>query len=906
MHLMTDASASERAFATLAASTSPTAPAALHPLNLDSCAQELIHLPGAIQPQGALLACEQRSLTVLSASVNAEDFFGRTPAQLHRQPLGSLLDPQSVAGIRSALEAAFVRPYMPSLVAMRLHDGRELQGNVHAHGGVVYVEVGLTAQDPVQAMYTVLQNTYPVLGSMTEANSLESMLSMAAGYVKSVTGLDRVMVYRFDADWNGEVIEEQCTRADVPLYFGLRFPASDIPAQARALYRTGLIRYIADVSYTAVPLLPLLNPRSQQPFDLSYCTFRSVSPIHLQYLKNMGVSSTLVISIVVDGELWGLISCHHYSPTALSLLQRQICGMVALVAGAMVKSLQDKQQSQQRVRRAALQLAIIQAFSAAGRSVQVAVKSAAVNLNKLMEATGGALWLGDEIIPFGHAPHPDALAALVNQARAALGSVPEHPWHITHLGRPSVGTPVLGGALAIALDPQASKGLIWLRPELRQMVLWGGNPEEPATETHHGDGSVTISPRQSFESWKQIVQSQCAAWTAADLEAAASLRPLELVLQTHQAVELLHASEEKFRGLAGLSSDAYWETDAEHRFTQFETGRLGAIGQQLAPLGGLLAASFQPDAPGGEPPSVLMAQQRVIRELDCHATLPDGRFFPLTLNAEPIYSPTGAFFGYRGTLSDASVRRAADAVRIERDAAIQANLAKSLFVSHMSHELRTPLTAVLGYAQLLGMSEKRPLDAAQRAWVKDLLEAGNHMLKMVEDLLDLSMVEAGQMKLTVEPVDLKSLVAGVMRMLDASVASRALQVTINIDSELLKRPLLADAKRLRQVLLNLLSNAVKYNIEAGSIIITARYLDGANGGLQIAVADTGVGISPVDLLHLFEPFNRFGHDRGMIAGTGIGLVISRRLVQAMGGQLTATSTPQVGTTFFFTLPTAAG
>jgi len=894
---MTDINASERA---------PATSAVLQPLNLDSCAQELIHLPGAIQPQGALLACEQRSLTVLSASANSQDFFGRTPAEVHRQPLGSLLDPHSVAGIRSALEAAFVRPYMPSLVALRLHDGRELQGNVHAHAGVVYVEVGSTAQDPVQAMYTVLQNTYPVLGSMTEADSLESMLSMAAGYVKSVTGLDRVMVYRFDEHWHGEVIEEQCTRADVPLYFGLRFPASDIPAQARALYRTGLIRYIADVSYTAVPLLPLLNPFSRLPFDLSYCTFRSVSPVHLQYLKNMGVSSTLVVSIVVDGQLWGLISCHHYAPTALSLVQRQICGMVALVAGAMVKSLQDKQQSQQRVRRAALQLTIMQAFGVAGRSMQSALKSAAVSLTKLMDATGGALWQGDEVMPFGHTPHPAVLAALVKQARAALASVPEHAWHCTHLGQPGAGTPVLGGVLAVALDPQASKGLIWLRPELRQVVLWGGNPDEPATETQHGDGSTSISPRQSFESWKQIVQSQCAAWTVADLEAAASLRPLELVLDTHQAIELLHASEEKFRGLASLTSDAYWETDAQQRFTQFETGRLGAMGLHLAPIGGPLSASFFTDAAGGESLPDMMANRLVIRELDCHAALPGGNRLPLTLNAEPTYSPTGIFVGYRGTLADASLRRAADAVRIERDAAVRANLAKSLFVSHMSHELRTPLTAVLGYGQLLDMSETRSLDVEQRAWVKDLLEAGNHMLQMVEDLLDLSMVEAGQLKLTMEPVDFTSLLADVLRMLDATVAARALQVTVDVDSALVERPLVADPKRLRQVLLNLLSNAVKYNVEGGSIVVTARHLDGANGNLQVAVADTGVGISPIDLPHLFEPFNRFGHDRGVIAGTGIGLVISRRLVQAMGGQLTATSTPQVGTTFSFTLPTAAG
>jgi len=126
------------------------------------------------------------------------------------------------------------------------------------------------------------------------------------------------------------------------------------------------------------------------------------------------------------------------------------------------------------VHRAALQLSIIQAFGAAGRSVQAALKFAAVNLSKLMDSTGGALWVDDEVMSFGHTPHAEVMVALVKQARAALASVSERPWHNTHLGVPGAGTPVLGGALAIALDSQASKGPIWLRPELRQVVLWGG------------------------------------------------------------------------------------------------------------------------------------------------------------------------------------------------------------------------------------------------------------------------------------------------------------------------------------------------------------------------------------------------------------------------------------------------
>mgnify|MGYP000122276825 CR=1 FL=1 len=878
----------------------PAGAGATSALDLDMCAREPIHIPGAIQAHGALLACDQRTFTVLSASANAEHFLGSGPALLTGRRLASVFDPQSVAGVRSALDEAVVRPHMPSLIELRLHDGSVRSAMVHAYLGVVYIEVGATPDSRVQTLHAALQNTYPVLSSMTEADSLDSMLSIAAGYVKQVSGLDRVMVYRFDEQWNGEVIEEQCSRADLPLYFGLRFPASDIPAQARALYRTGLIRYIADVSYVPVPLEPLVNPNNRTPFDLSYCALRSVSPVHVQYLKNMGVNSTMALSIVVDGELWGLLSCHHYAPTTLTLVQRQVCGMVALVAGAMVKSLQDQQRARQRARQANAQSAIIEAFNVPGRSIEAALKSASVDLTKLLDATGGALWLGDQVLPFGHVPHASALAAVLAQARESLARTPEQAWQRVDLTEASFGTPVLGGALAIALDPRAADGLLWLRPELRRVVLWGGDPDHAAIETRGPDGSITLSPRQSFEAWKQSIQGECAPWQREDLEAALSLRALGHVLDTQRAHEQLRASEDKFRSLTALSSDAYWETDALHCVKAVAETRLGALAARLPPIGQPLASAFIPDA--GDKGLLLktLGRQETLRDLECHSVLPDGSRWPLLLNAEPVHDDRGAFVGYRGTLSDASARWAAAAARAERDAAEQANVAKTLFLSHMSHELRTPLTAVLAYAQMLELSETRPLDAAQREWVRDVLKAGNHLQQVVDELMDLSLIEAGQLKLVFTPVNLEALVSEVLQMITGPVEARSLAISVDLLD--VQGDIVADAKRLRQVLLNLLSNAAKYTGVGGRIAVTARRGDlGAGPALQVDVSDSGCGISEADLKHLFEPFNRFEQDRGTIAGTGIGLVISRRLVEAMGGQLTAVSEVGVGTTFSFSL-----
>jgi len=568
----------------------------------------------------------------------------------------------------------------------------------------------------------------------------------------------------------------------------------------------------------------------------------------------------------------------------------------------MVKSLQDQQRGRQRARQANAQSAIIEAFNVPGRSIEAALWSASVDLTKLVDATGGALWLGDRILPFGHVPHAGVLAAVLAKARESLVRMPEQTWHRIDLAEASFGTPVLGGALAIALDPRASDGLLWLRPELRQVVLWGGDPDKPVIETRGPDGVSTLGPRQSFETWKQTIQGECAPWQREDLEAALSLRALGHMLDTQRAYEQLRASEDKFRSLTALSSDAYWETDAEHCVTAVADTRLGALAARLPPIGQPLASAFIPDAVDARPLRKTLERLDTIRDLECHAVRPDGSHWPLLLNAEPMHDDRGVFVGYRGTLSDASARWAAAAARAERDAAEQANVAKTLFLSHMSHELRTPLAAVLGYAQLLELSETRPLDATQRAWVRDVLKAGNHLQQVVEELMDLSLIEAGQLKLVLEPVNLEALLGEVLRMIEGPVEARSLAVSVDLDD--VQGDILADSKRLRQVLLNLLGNAAKYTAVDGRIAVTVRRVAQPSGpALQVDVSDNGCGISEADLKHLFEPFNRFGQDRGTVPGTGIGLVISRRLIEAMGGQLTATSEVGVGTTFSFTLRT---
>ena len=236
-----------------------------------------------------------------------------------------------------------------------------------------------------------------------------------------------------------------------------------------------------------------------------------------------------------------------------------------------------------------------------------------------------------------------------------------------------------------------------------------------------------------------------------------------------------------------------------------------------------------------------------------------------------------------------------------REAAEASNRAKSEFLSRMSHELRTPLNAMLGFAQLLEIDRRNPLAAAQRPWVGQIQQAGWHLLEMINDVLDLSRIESGNLRLQTATLDLGELVQATTALVASDAASAASGSAQELGPGTRRRSL-GDATRVKQILTNLLSNAVKYNIDGGRVHIASR-LAGPDG-VEVAVTDTGMGMTPEQMDELFQPFNRLGRERTAIQGTGIGLVISRRLAELMGGSIGVKSVPGEGSSFTLRLPRA--
>lgn len=507
-------------------------------LNVDliTCEQEPIHILGHIQSHGYLVAILPDSYTIVHASTNISELVGQAVSDLLGKPLETLLAQTELpaftliellnVGRRNNSWENF-NPYRLQL------SGRFWNLIVHEHEGLILLEWEPAAESPQEAV-----NQRLITDALTEVQSsrqLTELLQNTARRVKAIIGFDRVMVYRFGADWHGQVVAE-AKEPHLEPFLGLHYPASDIPRQARELYKVNLVRLIADVNSTPAPILSQPGGPDNQPVDLTYSTLRAVSPVHIEYLKNMGVQASMSISLLYRGELWGLMSCHHYSPRFVDYPARQAARFVSQLLSAALEFRRDEEDQtlRQKIQQNGQQL---NDQLLAEEDVVRALTRYPVTALGVTSATGAVLLFNNQQHRLGKTPDETAIRGLTDWLRTTDTDTFLETSQLPKL-YPAAETfrDVGAGMLAIVLSKEMNEYLIWFKPERIQQVTWAGNPDKPMTVAE--DGQFRLSPRKSFDAWTQIVHNTSDPWSETEVAAVVKLREDTLQVVTRQANEI--------------------------------------------------------------------------------------------------------------------------------------------------------------------------------------------------------------------------------------------------------------------------------------------------------------------------------------------------------------------------------
>ena len=519
---------------------------------IDNCAREPIRIPGSIQPQGFLIVIDEPSMTIVQISENIAQWLNIEQTSLLGTNLNALIESGSayVAQLGELDEDASL-PYHVGDVTFLQGDqsGHPVAMMLHRHDGVLIAEF-----EPAGDTASAHGRLYPLVRSfisqMREDESVDELCERSVGFIKRITGFGRVNSYRFDKDGNG-VVNAELANEGYPSYLGLCFPASDIPRQARELYCANRIRIIADANYVPSAIIPAINPRTQRPLDLSYATLRSVSPVHLQYMRNMGTGASMSISIVVEGELWGLISCHNSEPRSVSFQTRSACELLGRVLSLQVETKEAHLRNQRML---GLRRDIVQMLAAMADqdSVFNGLKALPDTFIRFVGATGAAVVSDNECDLYGQTPPEGQVRALAAWLTKRNGP---DVFHTDNVGVEIAQLPGLAksvsGVLSVSISVLHSNFLIWFKCEQARTVHWAGRPEKAI------DQSGSLSPRQSFDLWKQKVEGFSTSWDATELEGVAELRLAVLGIVLRKAEEMAQLAIELKRSNKELEAFSY-------------------------------------------------------------------------------------------------------------------------------------------------------------------------------------------------------------------------------------------------------------------------------------------------------------------------------------------------------------
>lgn len=556
-------------------------------VDLSSCDREPIHQLGHIQSFGAMLVVGSDNI-IAHHSENAESFLG-IDGIAQGVSLNGLLPEDTLQALQRAAENLSQPDDTERLFALSIgaDPSTRFDCSVHRTDGQLVLE--FEKHDPA-GFGNHVASIRPMMNGLDAIEDVDELCHAAAKRLKALLEFDRVMVYRFHPDGSGEVIAEARQR-EVDSFSGLRYPKSDIPQQARALYLRNRLRIIADVADTPVPVVPG-RQFGGEPLDLSLSTLRSVSPIHIEYLRNMGVRASLSISIVVRGKLWGLFACHHYRPRALPFSNRTAAEVFSQIFSLTL----DRALHDQGAARKALGQNLHERLMtrlAGGASLRDTLSQVGESIGDSIPHDGASIFIDGEYVATGHAPTEGEFREILpglqsGRAGKILAS--------NELAREVDGAKSFAaraaGALIIPVSRSPRDYFVLWRRELKQVVTWAGNPDKPVEAGPQGE---RLTPRKSFAAWQETVEGRSADWTQAELDLAETLRItlIEVILRlTDEAAqdrkraneqqdlliaELNHRVRNILNLIRGLVSQSRHEAGDALTLSKLIGGRIGAL-----------------------------------------------------------------------------------------------------------------------------------------------------------------------------------------------------------------------------------------------------------------------------------------------------------------------------------------
>lgn len=532
--------------------------------DLSNCDREPIHIPGSIQPHGVLIVLDPADFRVLQVSENLAEAFGVSVQDALDRPFAKVLEFEWALLLQADLRrrlldagperAAASRPVFLRTVAVDRDSERRFHAIAHrASAGLVLEFEGVADEASDEAT----SDLHPLVDGFTlrleAAESISAISFIACDAIRRLTGFDRVLIYRFDEDWNGTVIGEAGS-GRLPSYLDHRFPASDIPVQTRELYRVNRLRIIPDAGYQPVQVIPAISPRTGTRLDMSFSTLRSVSPVHVEYMRNMETASSMSVSILRAGQLWGLISCHHHAPKTVAFPVRNACDLFARAFSLRLSALEHAEDFEHQIATRSAYSRLLKSMTDRG-GFAAALSESSQDLLDIPRAQGAALVTQEGCWLVGTTPTETQVREL---AEWLFASVQRDVYETERL--PSVFPPSreykeqASGLLAVAISKLHPSYVLWFRPEVIQTIQWSGAPGKPV----EAEGEqMRLHPRRSFATWREIVRDQALPWKASDVEGASELRNVIVGTVLRKAEELASLNAELTHSNKELEAFSY-------------------------------------------------------------------------------------------------------------------------------------------------------------------------------------------------------------------------------------------------------------------------------------------------------------------------------------------------------------